>query len=422
MVIEAAGDVDVSVQASPLFTPLPAGETAFRRFDNLRYVYRYAPLADIFADDNPLSVSTAPPADTQFASDRLAGHVGNARRSVRRRSLACQPVDRKPGRRSIARSSAGRQCPAADFGRGRRGHVGDRRERLAASPAADGRTFPAGSVALRSSADAPRAGYAACSLPLRKWRRPSCTGNGISGHHPTTASRSTAVATQRRRRPACYTRDCGPPTRRPFNLFAPSDWRNQLRRLAARDDRLTAMQTRALEALGQPEQLTVGSWIASLGPLDVRVDRMRLAELGIQPLTTLPATQHPDNLRRGIDRLQQLHLSLLEVEGELTVTTESVLAELPTAVVCRAAGNVASLGGPAATAWQDADRESAFRPRLPASEWQASAVTWPDESVERAPYIAAGWHVHKISAPAAVQVTVFREPQLRVLSHVAWLG
>ncbi len=62
--VEAAGDVDVTVQASPLFTPLPPGQTAFRRFDNVRYIYRYAPLADIFSGDPLLTVTTSPPTDS----------------------------------------------------------------------------------------------------------------------------------------------------------------------------------------------------------------------------------------------------------------------------------------------------------------------------------------------------------------------
>ncbi len=153
-----------------------------------------------------------------------------------------------------------------------------------------------------------------------------------------------------------------PPQRRPFNLFALNDWQNLLRRLATSDNQMTPLQMHVLETLGQPEQLTVGSWIAALPTRNVQIDPIRLAELGVQPQTALPATQAPDDLRRGVDRLQQLHLSLLDVEGQLTVTTESVSAELPAAVVCDTAGNVAKLSGPAVAAWHNTDRDPVRAP------------------------------------------------------------
>lgn len=406
---------------SAIFTPIPVGQIDAARTDPLRFAFRYTPLADIFNPSNQLTVQRDPDTmsepwsvvwrcttNTQFDQSGVAHdevtlwieNLGNDRFGVTLPSGSSLRKVVVNGQETTYQVDNGTRLEVPLPATSRFPTVGLRFD-YKSEPLGLWNTFTHHEVAL--------------SVPVLQrvwqvWVPPEyALRNPFRFAGIRTSTRRLAVDTR-------------PNT--PFDFFDRDAWRDFLSEVRRSSEQFQPDTARFIRSLGAESATTIEQWMQQAQDLPIWVDVAALADAGVRQTLLLPASTAPDTLERGLDRLGQLNLGVLEVGNGLVLTTGSQMAQLETPRVlaghpsCRElaearieARQLVSLQEPA---WQ-------HRRFVKLADWQPYTVTWRSTLNDDAPYVASGWHLTSQQADEGTQVTVYRRTTSHALSYVALL-
>ncbi len=422
VLIEGSNELQLSVQAATLFTPLPVEQPRFRKLAPRRYAYRYAPLAEIFTPEPLLSLETraSPDAASSLLVWRMLTETQLDQTGIARNDITLWGENlgtdhllvRLPAECVVRQVLVNQVEPTYQSTESGQLRI----------PLPTTERFPCIQLRYdhlgaplgwwnRIAAHSPQVEATVLDRQWRLWTPPDY---GLAPHDP---QRLGPVGAQL----------FGPLARRsgqlPFDFFSAQSWQDVWGVWLASREPLGPKAARILTWLGQRELASVGQWLDQCEGLEAWIDAVQLADLGLTPQTALPDTALPEDLLRGLDRLQRLQLGLVEIGGQVVITSQAALASYPQAVATAESASVIHLHEDRV---ESGELSGTFNQRarvsfLPARAWQDAMLVWTPAASEVTPYVFNGWQRHSVSDLESQGARIYHRVSHEVLRTISFM-
>ncbi|MCA9170857.1 MAG: hypothetical protein KDB23_24445, partial [Planctomycetales bacterium] len=424
LLLEGPPNLRLLHQAQPFLTPLPVGQSRANQNGNLRFAFRYTPLADnIFASEHEVELTfaennrNATPVTVWRLSDETHLELnGGVRHDV---TLWLE----NPGADQLLVSlAADCQLRQVTVNGVELTTTSDNDADQLQVPLVQTDRYPC--VQIRYDEPGSR---------LRSWQNLAWHPLEIDGHVisrqwqvwvPTDLALASAtplgLMDRLRRLEGPFRRL---PNERPFNLFSYADW-NELWSGDRRDQNISALCRAVVSRLGRHDARTLSQALVSEGDSAVWIDPRPIAERGIGPQTPLPDSHSLSDYERGLDRLERLGLACIEVNHGVLLTSSDSLSAQWHSEPTRESPWLQRLPEHKVVTSRVVDTQGnpIGPPLLPLDAWQRTHFPWQVAFSDRSPDIAAGWQAHSFDLARTKTITVYRRTLFWLLSYAAFLA
>ncbi len=204
------------------------------------------------------------------------------------------------------------------------------------------------------------------------------------------------------------------PSERPFDLFQRQDWR-QLGRSALPAPPLSSFCRQLVTQLGR---VTTTRWSEMLpSSTSMRgasatqrlwIDANRLAARGIVPSAELPASQQSTDFERGLDRLRQSRLVLLEAADGVILTSVELIGLWATEMRWMGAECLVTLDKTVIHASQPESGSARWLELVSAAAWSDQIPPWQEPPSDSIPFAIGGWQLHALGHASELSVQLGR--------------